>query len=87
MTATWVPKRRASSRPLVAPRTPDEWERGWQRTWKKLGFLPYELLRDFQWRGLAAAVGGPAAYAALAVWVFAAGLRRYESGSGFHVRL
>ena len=46
MKATRVPKRRASSRPLVAPRTPDEWERGWQRTWKKLGFLPYELPAD-----------------------------------------
>ncbi|HVQ25355.1 MAG TPA: TIGR00730 family Rossman fold protein [Planctomycetota bacterium] len=46
MKATRVPKRLASSRPLVAPRTPDEWERGWQRTWKKLGFLPYELPAD-----------------------------------------
>ena len=39
-------KRRAVSPPLVAPRTPDEWERGWQRTWKKLGFVPYELPAD-----------------------------------------
>jgi len=46
MKATRVPKRGAGSRPLVAPRTPDEWERGWQRTWKKLGFLPYELPAD-----------------------------------------
>ena len=46
MKATRVPKQRAASRPLVAPRTPDEWERGWQRTWKKLGFLPYELPAD-----------------------------------------
>ena len=52
-----------------------------------IGFLPCELLRDFQWSGLAAAVGGAAAYTALAVWVFAAGLRRYESGSGFHARI
>ena len=46
MKATRVPKQRAASRPLVAPRTPDEWERGWQRTWKKLGFVPYELPAD-----------------------------------------
>jgi len=44
--ATRVPKRGAASRPLVAPRTPDERERGWQRTWKKLGFVPYELPAD-----------------------------------------
>ena len=36
--ATRVSKRAAASRPLVAPRTPGAWERGWQRTWKKLGF-------------------------------------------------
>jgi hypothetical protein len=34
------------ARPLVARRSPDEWERGWQRTWKKLGFVPYELPTD-----------------------------------------
>jgi len=28
---------------VVAPRAPGDWERGWQRTWKKLGFVPYEL--------------------------------------------
>ena len=31
---------------LVPPRTPDEWELGWQRTWQKLGFIPYELPPD-----------------------------------------
>jgi hypothetical protein len=30
----------------VSPRTADAWERGWQRTWKKLGFVPYELPAD-----------------------------------------
>jgi uncharacterized protein (TIGR00730 family) len=42
-------RRRAQARrarPVAAPRTPDEWERGWQRTWKKLGFVPYELPAD-----------------------------------------
>jgi ABC-2 type transport system permease protein len=52
-----------------------------------IGYLPYELLRDFQWTGLAAACGGAAAYAALALAVFAAGLRRYESGNRFGVRI
>jgi hypothetical protein len=33
-------------RPLVKPRTADEWERGWQRTWRKAGFMPYELPSD-----------------------------------------
>jgi ABC-2 type transport system permease protein len=52
-----------------------------------IGYLPYELVREFRWPGLAAAVGGAAVYAALAAWVFAAGLRRYESGNAFLVRL
>jgi len=34
------------ARPVVAPRTAGEWERGWKRTWKKLGFVPYELPAD-----------------------------------------
>jgi ABC-2 type transport system permease protein len=52
-----------------------------------IGWLPYELLRNFQWTGLLAATGGAAAYMTLAVFVFAMGLRRYESGNGFQVRL
>jgi ABC-2 type transport system permease protein len=52
-----------------------------------IGYLPYELVRDFEWTGLAAAAGGAAAYAALALFVFAAGLRRYESGNRFGVRV
>ncbi len=51
-----------------------------------IGYLPVELLRDFAWSGLAAAVGGAALYAGLAIWVFRAGLRRYESGNRFGVR-
>jgi ABC-2 type transport system permease protein len=52
-----------------------------------IGYLPLELLRNFRWSGLAAAIGGAAAYSALAVWVFAAGLRRYESGNAMRVRI
>jgi ABC-2 type transport system permease protein len=52
-----------------------------------IGWLPCELLRDFHWSGLAVVVGGAAAYTALAAWIFATGLRRYESGNAFQVRL
>jgi uncharacterized protein (TIGR00730 family) len=41
-----VARKRVVSRPVAAPPGPDEWERGWQRTWKKLGFVPYELPAD-----------------------------------------
>jgi SLOG-like protein len=37
---------RKAARPVTVRRTPDEWERGWQRTWRKLGFAPYELPSD-----------------------------------------
>jgi uncharacterized protein (TIGR00730 family) len=40
------PRRMKRARAVAVPRTPDEWERGWQRTWKKLGFVPYELPGD-----------------------------------------
>ena len=52
-----------------------------------IGYLPVELLRDFHWTGLLAAVSGAVVYAGLAVAVFSAGLRRYESGSRFGVRV
>jgi uncharacterized protein (TIGR00730 family) len=39
-------RKKAVARPLVRPRTADDWERGWQRTWKKLGFTSYELPTD-----------------------------------------
>lgn len=51
-----------------------------------IGFLPVELMRDFQWSGLAMVIGGACFYAGLARWVFAAGLRRYESGSRIGLR-
>lgn len=52
-----------------------------------IGYLPYELLRDFEWTGLLAAVGGALFYGALSLFVFGAGLRRYESGNRFGVRI
>ena len=49
-------------------------------------FLPVELVRGFSWGVLGMAVGGATFYAGLAVVVFGAGLRRYESGNRFGVR-
>jgi len=51
-----------------------------------MAYLPVELIRGFDPLVLAGAVGGALAYAALALLVFARGLRRYESGSRFGVR-
>ncbi len=52
-----------------------------------IGFLPVELLRAFSWSGLAAALAGAVLYSVLAALVFAAGLRRYESGNRIGVRV
>ena len=46
-----------------------------------IGYLPVEVLRDFSWREAAYLGGGAAMYAAAAVVVFRAGLRRYASGN------
>jgi len=48
-----------------------------------VSWLPVSLLRDFTWTGLLATVAGAAGYAAVAVWVFRTGLRRYESSGRF----
>lgn len=46
-------------------------------------FLPVDLLREFRWSTLATVLGGAAAYAAVATWVFHRGLRHYASGNRF----
>lgn len=46
-----------------------------------LTYLPVRLLRDFSWPYLAAVEGFALTLALVAVWVFARGLRRYESGN------
>jgi len=51
-----------------------------------ISFLPVETLRAPSFMGVAAVVGGAVLYAGLAVGVFRAGLRRYESGNRFGVR-
>jgi ABC-2 type transport system permease protein len=52
-----------------------------------IGWLPCELLRDFKGSDLLMVVGGAIAYSALAASTFTVGLRRYESGNAFLVRL
>jgi ABC-2 type transport system permease protein len=49
-------------------------------------WMPAAVVRDFSWGALAAAAGGAAALAAVAVLVFRAGLRRSASGSRIAVR-
>ncbi len=51
-----------------------------------VGYLPAALVREPSLEGLALVLAGAAAYWALALAVFAAGLRRYQSGSRFGVR-
>jgi ABC-2 type transport system permease protein len=51
-----------------------------------ISHLPVELVRDFSWPTLAAALGGAAVFATLAVVLFDRGLRRYEGGNRFGVR-
>lgn len=36
----------AKTGPVAPQRTAQDWERGWQNTWKDLGFVPYELPPD-----------------------------------------
>ncbi|MBI2571791.1 MAG: ABC-2 family transporter protein [Candidatus Schekmanbacteria bacterium] len=52
-----------------------------------IGYLPAELVRSWSWTGLLAVAGGAAAYLTVAVVVFHAGLRHYQSGSRFGARL
>ncbi len=49
-------------------------------------FLPVDVVRGGGWKVLLAALGGVVIYGSLALLVFRAGLRRYESGNRFGVR-
>ena len=51
-----------------------------------VSYLPVALLREPSITTFAAALGGAALYATLAVWIFGRGLRRYASGNRFGVR-
>ncbi|MDH5670659.1 MAG: ABC transporter permease [Myxococcales bacterium] len=50
-------------------------------------YLPVQLLRDFNLPDAALALGGALGYSALAGFVFARGLRHYESGNRVVVRI
>jgi ABC-2 type transport system permease protein len=52
-----------------------------------MGALPASFTRDFTWEVLAQMFVGSLAFLALAVFIFQAGLRRYESGSGIQVEV
>jgi len=51
-----------------------------------ISHLPASVLREFSWPTLGAALGGAIGFCALAIGVFARGLRRYESGNRFGAR-
>lgn len=44
-------------------------------------WLPVELVREFRWDLFLQLLGGAVLFLGLAVWLFRAGLRRYESGN------
>lgn len=52
-----------------------------------IGYLPVELLREFSWLRLIIILGSSAAFTALAFFIFHLGLKRYESGNQFGMRL
>ncbi len=49
-------------------------------------YLPVELIRDFSWEKLFVLVGSTSIFVILALWTFARGLKRYESGNQFGMR-
>jgi len=52
-----------------------------------MGAIPAEFIRAFTWGTLAQLLVGAAAFLGLAIFVFQAGLRRYESGSAIQVEV
>lgn len=52
-----------------------------------IGYLPVELLRNFSWIDLVILLSSSIAFFALAFLVFHLGLKRYESGNQFGIRL
>lgn len=51
-----------------------------------IGYLPLSLVRNPSWESLIFVVGSAFGYGALALFVFASGLRHYQSGNRFGVR-
>jgi ABC-2 type transport system permease protein len=52
-----------------------------------IGYIPVELLRNFSWLNLVILVSSSIVFFALAFVVFRLGLKRYESGNQFGMRL
>ena len=52
-----------------------------------IGYLPVELIRSFSWTKLAIVLSSSLAFLCIAILVFNLGLKRYESGNKFGVRL
>jgi ABC-2 type transport system permease protein len=52
-----------------------------------IGFLPVELIRNFSWEKLGILIGSCLCFVFLAFFVFAQGLKRYESGNQFGIRM
>ena len=52
-----------------------------------IGYIPVELLRNFSWLQLAALLGSSMGFFLLSFAIFYRGLRRYESGNQFGMRL
>lgn len=52
-----------------------------------IGYLPVELLRDFCWTKFAILFAGSIGFFALAFCIFYLGLKRYESGNQFGMRV
>jgi len=52
-----------------------------------IGYMPVELLRNFSWLNLGLLLGSSMSFFCLACVVFHRGLKRYESGNQFGVRL
>lgn len=51
-----------------------------------IGYLPVQILREFSWYNLFSVVGGAIFYSILAIGVFHAGLKKYESGNRIGIR-
>lgn len=52
-----------------------------------IGYLPVELFRSFSWIKMGVLLGSSAGFLALAFLIFRLGLKRYESGNQFRMRL
>jgi ABC-2 type transport system permease protein len=52
-----------------------------------IGYFPVELLRHFSWDRFALLLLSASLFVATAFWVFYSGLKRYESGNKFGMRL